>query len=49
MQKMSAFNQNNQPLEIEIIRYFKVNDKKYLIFTLEEKDEQGYIKQPKFH
>ncbi len=44
MQKMSAFNQNNQPLEIEIIRYFKVNDKKYLIFTLEEKDEQGYIK-----
>lgn len=44
MQKMSAFNQNNQPLEIEIIRYFKVNDKKYLIFTLEEKDDQGYIK-----
>lgn len=44
MQKIPAFNQNNQPLEIEIIRYFKVNDKKYLIFTLEEKDEQGYIK-----
>ena len=44
MQKISALNQNNQPLEIEIIRYFKVNDKKYLIFTLEEKDEQGYIK-----
>lgn len=44
MQKIPALNQNNQPLEIEIIRYFKVNEKKYLIFTLEEKDEQGYIK-----
>lgn len=44
MQKISAMNQNNQPLEIEVIRYFKVNDKKYLIFTLQEKDEQGYIK-----
>lgn len=44
MQKLSAFNQNNQPLEIEIVRYFKKDDKKYLIFTLQEKDEQGYIK-----
>lgn len=44
MQKIAAFNQNNQPLEIDIIRYFKVNEKKYLIFTLNEKDEQGYIK-----
>lgn len=44
MQKIPAFNQNNQPLEIEVIRYFKVNEKKYLIFTLQEKDEQGYIK-----
>ena len=44
MQKISAFNQNNQALEIEIIRYFKKDDKKYLIFTLGEKDEQGYVK-----
>lgn len=44
MQKMPAFNQNNQPLEIEIVRYFKKDDKKYLIFTLGEKDEQNYIK-----
>lgn len=44
MQKISAMNQNNQPLEIEVIRYFKVDDKKYLIFTLQEKDEQDYIK-----
>jgi len=44
MQKITAFNQNNQALQIEIIRYFKQNDKKYLIFTLGEKDEQEYIK-----
>lgn len=44
MQKISAFNQNNQALEIEMVRYFKRDEKKYLIFTLGEKDEQGYIK-----
>ena len=44
MQKISALNQNNQPLEIEIIRYLKKDDKRYLIFSLGEKDEQGYSK-----
>lgn len=44
MQKIPAFNQNNQALEIEVVRYFKKEDKKYLIFTLGEKDEQDYIK-----
>lgn len=44
MQKITAFNQNNQALEIEIIRYFKQNEKKYLIFTLGEKDANNYIK-----
>lgn len=44
MQKIPALNQNNQALEIEIIRYFKKDDKKYLIFTLGETDEQGYVK-----
>lgn len=44
MQKIVVFNQNNQTLEIEIIRYFKKDDKKYLIFTLGETDEQDYVK-----
>ncbi len=44
MQKIPALNQNNQALEIEIIRYFRKDDKKYLIFTLGETDEQGYVK-----
>lgn len=44
MQKIAALNQANQALEIEIVRYFKKDEKKYLIFTLQEKDEQGYIK-----
>lgn len=43
MQKISAMNQNNQTLEIDVIRYFTKDDKKYLIFTLNEKDAQGYI------
>lgn len=32
------------PLEVEVVRYFKLEGKNYLMYTLNEIDEQNYIK-----
>lgn len=41
---MSIKNINNEYLDIEVIRYFSNNDNEYLIYSLSETDESGYIK-----
>lgn len=35
---------NDNALEVEVIRYFKMNDQNYFMYTLNEADEQNYIK-----
>ncbi|HHW68805.1 MAG TPA: DUF1292 domain-containing protein [Tenericutes bacterium] len=35
---------NNEKANIFVVRYFEYNNKKYLIYTLNEKDETGYVK-----
>ena len=35
---------NNEKANIYVVRYFQYNNKKYLIYTLNEKDETGYVK-----
>lgn len=44
MSKMSIKNACNDSLEIDVIRYFKNNDNKYLVYSLNESVGDGYIK-----
>lgn len=37
-------NQNQEPQNIEVIRYFSNNDNDYLIYSLNENDDAGYTK-----
>ncbi len=41
---MGIKNINDECLDVEVIRYFLSNDTKYLIYSLGEADESGYIK-----
>lgn len=41
---MKIKNANGEFIEIEIIRYFALNDEEYLIYSLNETDDAGYIK-----
>lgn len=41
---MRIKNINDDYLDIEVIRYFTNNDNEYLIYSLNEADEAGYIK-----
>lgn len=43
MDTIFLYNQNNDKFPTDVVRYFKLNDKKYFIFTLNEVDENGYI------
>ena len=43
MDSIVLYNQNGQKFDVEVIRYFKYNDNKYLIFSLDEVDNNGYI------
>ena len=43
MDRIVLYNQNGQKFDVEVIRYFKYNDNKYLIFSLGEVDNSGYI------
>ena len=35
---------NNENKTVQVVRYFENQDSRYLIYSLNEKDEQGYIK-----
>ena len=44
MQIIQILNPNNQALNVQAIRYFSMDDKRYFAFSLNEIDEQGYVK-----
>ena len=44
MEKILVRNEDNQSIEVELIRYFKYKNTNYLIYTKNEKDEKGYVK-----
>lgn len=43
MDSIVLYNQNGQNFNVDVIRYFKPNDNKYLVFGLKEIDENNYI------
>lgn len=43
MDTIFLYNQNNDKFPTDVVRYFKMNGKKYFIFTLNETDDNGYI------
>lgn len=44
MNKMNIKDANNQMIEVFLVRYFKYKNTNYLIYTLNEVDEKGFIK-----
>ena len=44
MNKIDIKDINNQIIQVFLIRYFKYKNTNYLIYTLNETDEKGYIK-----
>lgn len=44
MEKILIKNEDNQSIEVDLVRYFKYKNTNYLIYTKHEKDEKGYIK-----
>lgn len=44
MNKISINDMNNQIVEVFLVRYFKYKNTNYLIYTLNETDEKGFIK-----
>lgn len=44
MEKMTLLDINNAEIEVNVIRYFNLNNQAYLIYSLDEVDEQNYIK-----
>lgn len=44
MNKISIKDVNNQIVEVFFVRYFKYKNTNYLIYTMNEKDEKGFIK-----
>ncbi|MBR1376435.1 MAG: DUF1292 domain-containing protein [Bacilli bacterium] len=42
MDSIILYNQNGQKFDVDVVRYFKQNGNKYLIFSLNEKDGNGY-------
>lgn len=43
MDTIFLYNQRNESFPTEVIRYFAIEGKKYFIFTLNEKDSNGYV------
>lgn len=43
MEKIVVFNANNEPMQVEIVRYFSESNNKYFIFSLHELDGQGHM------
>lgn len=44
MEKVNLLNVNNEVMIVSVIRYFIMNNNNYLIYSLDEVDEQGYVK-----
>lgn len=44
MKKMNVINSDKTKIEVEVIRYFKHENTNYLIYTLNEKDENDFLK-----
>ena len=44
MSKIAIIVPTGETVEADIVRYFKAYGKRYLIYTLNEKDEQGFVK-----
>ena len=44
MTKIGVIVPTGEKLEVEIVRFFETYGKKYLVYTLNEKDEQGFVK-----
>lgn len=44
MEKILIKNEDNQSIDVDLVRYFKYKNTNYLIYTKHEKDEKGYIK-----
>ncbi|MDD2518477.1 MAG: hypothetical protein PHI05_00860 [Bacilli bacterium] len=44
MERINLINANNEPFNAEVIRYFELNNSGYLIYSLNEVDEQNYVK-----
>lgn len=44
MEKINLFDINNNRVQVYLVRFFKYNNDKYLIYTLNEQDLKGYIK-----
>ncbi len=44
MEKITLINTNNEPIDAHVIRYFELNNSNYLIYSLNEIDEQNYLK-----
>ena len=42
MDTIVLYNQNGQKFDVEVVRYFNKDNNKYLIFSLNEKDNNGY-------
>ena len=44
MTRLSVILPTGEKVDAEIVRYFDAYGKKYLVYTLNEKDEQGFVK-----
>lgn len=44
MENVMVVGSNNEKANIFVVRYFNYNNQRYLIYTLNEKDESGYVK-----
>lgn len=44
MEKVNLLNVNNEVMVVNVIRYFLMDNNNYLIYSLDEVDEQGYVK-----
>lgn len=44
MSRLNILNVNNETISVEVIRYFSVDSNNYLIYSLNEVDEQQYVK-----
>ncbi len=43
MDTIVLYNQNGQKFDVEVVRYFQKDKNRYLIFSLNEKDNNGYV------
>lgn len=43
MEKILIKNENGNQVEVEVVRYFEINSNKYFVYSMGEKDAQGYI------